>query len=80
MRYSSKGKITRKVELTGKDILSMMGESHILTPYAPPADADIEFKVPSGGDYSGCSVDFKDEARVVVTWVVEANEEEDDAS
>lgn len=78
MKYSAKGKITRKIELTGKDIMGLMGE--LGTRYSPPSDATIEFKVPSGGDYSGCSVDFKDEARVVVTWVTEANEDEDDDS
>lgn len=76
MKYSAKGKITRKVTLTGKDIMNMMSE--LGTRYTPPEYATIEFEVPSGGDYSSCSIDFKNEGRVVVTWVTEADEEEDE--
>lgn len=76
MKYSASGKITRKIELTGQDIIRMM--SQLGTRYTPPDHASVEFDVPRGGDYSGCAVDFKNEARVVVTWVTEANEVEDE--
>lgn len=66
MKLSKKGKITHTVTLSGKDIIDLLHQNG--TDYSPGDDATVEFKVPGGGDYSSCNVDFLSEERVVVTW------------
>jgi len=73
MKLKTKGKITHTVTLSGKDIIDMLHEMG--TNYAPGANATVEFEVPSGGDYSGMSVDFLSEERVTVTWVTQRDDE-----
>lgn len=75
MKYKSTGKITHTVELTGEDIMGMMSEMG--TRYTPGDNATIEFRVPSGGNYAGEAVDFKKEPRVIVSWTVTADMNED---
>lgn len=76
MKYSAKGKITHTVKLTGKDILDLM--PNLGTRYTPGTRATIEFEVPGGGDYSSCSIDFMNEARVTIEWVEEEDHEHED--
>jgi len=73
MKLKTKGKITHTVTLSGKDIIDMLHEMG--TSYTPGANATVEFEVPSGGDYSGMSVDFLSEERVTVTWVTQRDDE-----
>lgn len=73
MKYSSRGKITHQLTLTGREILDLIVNDgfEIPTPMPEASMMEICFKVPGGGDYSNTSVDFKDEDRVVVTWTTQ---------
>lgn len=74
MKYFAKGKVTHTVQLTGRDIIEMLADIglDIPVPMLGVSEAEIKFEVPGGGDYSNCSVDFKDEPRVSVSWSVES--------
>lgn len=74
MKLTKKGKITHTVTLSGEDIIELLHQNG--TDYAPGSDATVEFKVPSGGDYSGMDVDFLKEERVTVRWTKATGDEE----
>ena len=71
MKYKATGKITHTVELTGEDIMGMMCE--LGTRYTPAQDATIQFRAPGLSEV----VDFKKEPRVIVSWTVTADINED---
>lgn len=73
MKLKKSGKITHTITLSGKDILEMLPE--LGTDYAPGNDATITFKVPTGGDYSGTSVNFEDDERITVTWTTRSGDD-----
>ena len=53
-------KTTMEVALTARDIISALGL---------PDDAKVFFEVPTGGDYSGCTLDIDDDTPVRARWV-----------
>lgn len=62
---------TCTVKLTGKEIIFLLrqelkarGVSNGL-----PDDAEVEFSVPSGSDYSGCILDIDELNPIIVRWM-----------
>ena len=55
--------VTHTVQLTGAQILRMLGVAKELR-----SSATVQFAVPSGGDYSGMTLDVDANNCVTVTW------------
>ena len=69
MKLIKTGRITHTVKLTGEDITEMLANCG--TDYTANDTATVKFKVPSGGDHSGMSVDVTEENCVTVTWTTD---------
>lgn len=58
------------VRLNGKDIIFLLRQElksqGVKTDL--PDNAEVEFHVPGGGDYSNCSLNVDDDNAVTVTW------------
>lgn len=58
------------VQLSGKDIIYLLRQELKAqgVQHQPPDDAEVEFSVPGGGDYSNCNLDIDEDQPVTVRW------------
>ena len=70
MKQSSNTTVSQSVALTGKDVVELLVSAGIIPEelIEDKVSIHVNFKVPTGGDYSGMDVDFDKEERLVVSW------------
>ena len=55
---------THRLEMSGRNIISMLRSDGLDV----PPNATVTFEVPTGGDYSGMTVDVNGDHPVTISW------------
>jgi len=74
MHHWSRITTEHKVKLTGKDLLEYLAGSRPLEIGGEPipSNAEITFRVPTGGDRSGTNVEITEDDPITISWSVVA--------
>ena len=68
MKHDTHTKVRHTFKLTSADIVGLLRGTNPL-PLRPDSEAKVTIIVPSGGDWSGMTVNVDDCGGVVVTWM-----------